>query len=414
MSMNRFAYTSLLHWKNSSNNIILLSGIHGVGKTTFALDFARNEFDRFKYINCKNIDCLEQIIDKSLNDQQLLVFDNINGLKKLLYEIYQFSLGGIDCKIIVIDNLLKLPSQNEFPTPIKINYLKLMPLNYEEFLFNVNKALYDDLSKVNNVYHISKELNDRLISVLMDYLIIGGMPEIVDLYIKHGLIFDKIREAQLNILNEIKKILSSNFKKTVYKKLCLVIDNIFPSLMSDNKKFKISNISDSTRFKTFKVYLDILESINLISLQYIIKGECKLIDNKNFILHFFDIGILGAIGCVPVELYNPGNLLINKMSEVICNSFVYNELTSISNSKVLNWVNNLSRIEFILQNKNEIMGIEVKYNSSNKLKSFYSFSNFFPNSKQIRLNFSLPVNNVNIKSFPLYLAKSICRKFSLN
>ena len=49
MNFERKIYKTLLEWKNESNGskAILIEGARRIGKSTIALEFARNEYDSF-------------------------------------------------------------------------------------------------------------------------------------------------------------------------------------------------------------------------------------------------------------------------------------------------------------------------------------------------------------------------------
>lgn len=407
--MNRFGYKQLLDWKNSRcGNILVLGGAPGVGKTKLALDFAAREFNKYLYINVDS----EKINDR-LNEvdfeagEIIILIDNVKGDRKLLNEIYLLSCEYKSVYFVFIDTFIKDGHGDKLSIPL--SYIVLYPMTFEEFLFNCNPELYNELNSVGSIRSIDISLNKRLMKVFSHYLFTGGMPQVVKLYMEKGMISEDIRTQQKVVLHNLMNKLRIYYKTIEYKNLKSVLDSISLNLTRDNKKFKLSDISRSKRFTSFKKYFDKLSFLNITYTGYTLRGGDRDIDEKSFLLYLFDTGLLGLIGGVPVELYDPDKLLTNNISLGLCQNFVANELKSSHIRNLLNWNHNMSRIEFIIKSDNDYIPIELKDDSSGKLKSLDSFNHYYKYKKNIRLNDDIYSIKGKVETFPIYLANILYR-----
>ncbi|QEN06123.1 ATP-binding protein [Thiospirochaeta perfilievii] len=407
--MKRFAYNQLLEWKKMDNSqLLLIGGVPRVGKTGLILQFAKTEFKKYLYYETKSSLIKLQKDVEELESGSLIILDNLNGDKDTLFEVKQLSLKFDNIYFILIDSFAKVARGES--RRIQLNYLIIYPLTFEEFLINVNYDLFCKLASINNILDLDKEFNDNILKYFHDYLFVGGMPSVVELYINSGLVYEEIRENQALVFNEILSRIDKFYKTTESKNLIKILRLIFPTLVRENRKFKLSDISISKRFTTFKSYFDILEKLNLVYITRQLKNNINDIDQKSMNIFLFDIGLLGFLGDVPHSLYN-SYLLLNQITVGLLQNFVANELYSTTNKKVFFWNHNMAKIEFVLVNDDYILPIEVKNDLSGKLKSLNTFSSKFDISKKIRLNLSSPEKRADVNIYPIYLIKNLYRKF---
>lgn len=409
--MNRFAYRQLLNWKKcSNNNLLILGGVLSVGKTSLIKEFMQREFSNDLYLDMKGVRYEEVIGDiDSLTDYSVVVFDNIWGDRSLLKNVYDLSKKEERLYFIFIDPFVK--EGKGYHNIISARYLILTPLSFEEFLFNVNKELFEALSNINSLQDITPDLNNSLLDIYTDYLYTGGMPSVVEIYIEKG-ICDDIRKEQKRLLNLNYDIISNYYNTASFKNLKKIINTIFPTLNRYNQKFKLTDISPSRRFTTFKGYFDVLEHLNLIYRSYCVTGDSIKIKWKSFVLYFFDTGLLGLIGKVPYKLFKSENLLKEPKILSLVHNSIATEIFSHKVIEVYHWSNNTARVEFLIKRDEHIAPIEIKDDSSGKLKSLDVFRNHYTDIKEVRLNLNLPDKRGHINTYPLYLANNLVRRLT--
>lgn len=379
--MKRFLYNQLLKWKErGSGRVLILSGVPGVGKRDLVDTFCNREFLNYKIIKPMDLYDLSKVVNDDLS-QEVVVFetntDDINLLKGIIniQELYK------DKYIIVIDSFIRCFKDGV----IKADYLILRPLSFEEFLYNTNPALFKKLTEAGSIDNIGEDLNNDISNCFSDFLFVGGMKDAVNSYISGDSTLE-IREVQRNIYKRIDNRLSNLFPPVVLKNINHILKLIFPTNIRENRKFKFSDISTSRRYSSLKSYFTLAQDSNLVYKSSIIQDSNLKTNEKAFILYFFDTGILGAIGDVPRSLYSYNTLLNNPITSGLVNNYVSTEMVFYGVKESYFWNHNLSKIEFLFKNDSTLYPIEVKSNSSGKLKSYETFKKYFKCEKYYRFN----------------------------
>lgn len=408
--MNRFAYNQLTEWKKSKgNSLLIVGGVPGVGKKDMVVKFAKEAFDNYAIFDLSDLDFDIKVHLNNIVDNSLVIIENIVGDKQKLIEIVELSEEYSNYRFIVIDPFAKESRGSDLS--VRVSYFVLYPLGFEEFLFNVDHNLFEELAILKGADTISDELHSKLIDLFMDYLVVGGMPSVVQLYKEKGLDFIKIRLEQEKITNNIFNIFSSYYKTTEFKNLMNIMKNIFPTLIRENRKFKLADISLSKRYASFSRYFKILENLNLVHISRLSKGSSLEVEEKSLILYFFDTGLLGFLGNVPKQQYDRKQILSNQTTLGLCSNFAACELFSTTTKPIYFWNNNMSKVEFLLKENEYVLPVELKDDTSGKLKSLESFQRIYDSKVSTRLNLNKPGKKGNVKTYPLYLIKSLYRKF---
>ena len=222
--MKRKIYNKLVDWKNKSDGktALLIEGARRVGKSYIVEEFAKNNYksyvlidfafapDRIKnlfYEYGDNLDTLFMYLSEFYNVKlyerdTLFIFDEVQfcprarSLIKHLVADHRYDYVETGSLISIHKNVkdILIPSEEEKIT--------LNPMDFEEFLWAMeNNNLMDFIRKC---FEEKKSLDQLLHRKTMDYykqyLIIGGMPQVVEEYIKTK-DFSKADKIKRNILN---------------------------------------------------------------------------------------------------------------------------------------------------------------------------------------------------------------------
>lgn len=407
--MKRFIYRTLHNWFSEGGSLLIIDGAPSVGKTTMINDYLTSEDITFSYIDLYEDD-INSVEELFLTSHSCIVIDHLNGNKILLKSLNETSKKNPDKKVIVIDAFIK-ESRDDISIG-KVNYMTLKPLSFEEFLFNTSQEIYSQLTTLDDVFSIPETLHSKIMDKFIDYLFVGGYPSVVKTYMESGFDYNLLRKEQNSIIESLNKRLLDYYDKVYSRNFTKIISLIIKNLNRENKKFRVSDISGSTRYSSFKKYIESLENLHIISSSKLLSGSDKAVDEKKSVLYFIDTGLLGAINVLPEIFYNKDSLLVDTTSLSLVLNSISMQISSLEKGvEHLHWLKNMSRIEFVLRKGTNILPVEVKDDSSGKLKSLDTFVEYYNQTPLIRLNLHPPEIKGGISTYPLYLVNSVLRKY---
>lgn len=396
--MKRKYINNLIEWNNSPNRKpLIVWGARQVGKTYLIKELFAKEYypNRYIYIDCLKDDnftnyCFEHsnvdnvisylelahnmIIDKNT----LLIFDEIQECLPLITMLKYFCQDYREIPVIATGSMVRVKTKrdahkpgvgrSEFMFPVgKINQITISPLSFEEYLLNKNEMLY---KKIVDTYYKSLPLDDAIHELAMNefynYLLIGGMPEVVNEYLETGS-FQKARivlkELYDNYLADMELYQASGESiirsRTIFK-------NIFAQLNKENKNFSPSCVDKKLRTRDLRYPLDWL------TLSHIINKSSQLNDTEAYRLYLSDIGMFSYQSGINATTFIDKNAR-NELSGIFFENYVACELVA-AEIPLFYWKGKQnSELEFMVQVGNNIIPIDVKksrgqLNSLNKFK----------------------------------------------
>ncbi len=218
--MKRSLYKKLIEWKVSENRKpLILKGARQTGKTYLLNEFGKNEFKNMHYLNFQKIKELHGIFENDLVSEKILeliefvlntsidvktdiVFlDEIQECPRALTSLKYFYEDMPELALVCAGSLLGVVhSDSAFPVG-KVSFLNLYPMSLEEFL----EALGEErsLKFISNMIltdKIPSIVHNQIMDFLKEYMVVGGMPEIVSLYVRNrdnrNEAFNQIRRRQ--------------------------------------------------------------------------------------------------------------------------------------------------------------------------------------------------------------------------
>lgn len=418
---------------------LVIRGARQVGKTTLALSYAKKKFTNVVYLDFKKEDELKKIFENTFNidniitllsaykyqekfipNKTVLIFDEIQECANARMAIKYFMLDG-RYDIIATGSLLGIRGYNQkmskgVPTGFEwFCYMK--SLDFEEYL--IAKGINQEVLKLLKISFINKtpindSLHTKMLEYFNEYLVIGGMPEVVDTYFKTKNL-ELVKRIKTNILEEYKddfgkhlNSLEKEYQDVKELTKTLEVYNSIPNqLAKENKKFQYSVIEKNARSKDYRDAITYLEDAGIITLCYNLSNlDLPLEGNKiidQFKIYVNDTGLFVAM-LEEDAIYNilTGNLGIYKgaiYENIVADSF-------IKNNKKLYYFSKSSglEIDFIIKINGEIIPVEVKARSG-RTKSLKEIIN---NDKYLtKKGIKLTSNNIaivdNIINYPYYL-----------
>lgn len=422
--MERTLLKKLSAWRVSKNRKpLIIQGARQVGKTWLMKTFGAKEFEQVIYLNFESSERLKNIFSTDFNIQRiisvieiesnkkidskncLLIFDEIQEAEKGLTALKYFYEQAPEYFIIAAGSLLGISMQknNSFPVG-KVDFLQLFPMSFTEFLDNSGEAmLVNQLADKN--WEVLETFHEKLVEKLRLYYFVGGMPEVIADYIENTNL-ETVRAIQKKIIIGYENDFAKHAPNEIVPKIKMVWQSLISQLSKENRKFIYGQIKKGARAKDFEAAINWLADAGLVlKVNRIEKPTLPLnayADFDAFKLYLLDIGLLNAIGNVDQKILLEKNNILTEFKGALTEQFVCQQLKIKKEIYYWSIANASAEIDFVLQNKNEIIPIEVKAEENLKSKSLKVYVEKFSPKIAIRTSMSKYRVESWLTNIPLY------------
>ena len=318
----------MLAWKNAPNKkALMVKGLRQVGKTTSVWAFAQQNYENVVYVNFKSNNSAKRIFDDDLVINRIttdlsallpdarfvpyktvIIFDEIQECSNARSSIKAFVEDG-RYDVIGTGSLLGIKGYNKKKSkgvPVgfeKTIYMK--PMDFEEFLWakGIQQTVIDYLKdSYRSLTRISETTHRAMIRYFKEYICVGGMPRVVNVFVTSNdmnAVYDEQRDLIEEYKDDFGKHLDENEQEETNMVLLTRINNVFDSipaqLAKENKKFVFSAMSKKGRSSEYMPAIQWLKDYGLINFCYNLSTidrplEGYKIDNI-FKLYFVDSGL---------------------------------------------------------------------------------------------------------------------------
>lgn len=279
----------LLNWLNTENrNPLILKGCRQCGKTFSVLQFAQQHYKHVVYLNFFENPDYRAIFEGSLKvddvvlmmsafvganvrfipHETVIVLDEIQECPRARAALKFFKLDG-RFDVLATGSLLGISGYRSEDYSVPVGYetiIDMFPLDFEEFLWanGIEDSLIALLKQcLEEERPVPEALHQRMRDLLLQYVVVGGMPHIVDQFIK---------EKNVAFVREEQKLLIRSFEDDMVKyaqsadksRIRECFESISKQLTRDNKKFQFSLIKKTARSNQYVGSLQWLEDTGLI------------------------------------------------------------------------------------------------------------------------------------------------------
>ena len=409
----------LKEWKNSKNRKpLIIKGARQIGKTTSIEKFGRENYKSFIEINYISMPQYKQIFQDGYTTENII--KNIS----LLNSEYKFIPG---------DTLIFFDEMQEYPdTATSLKFFNedgrfdvicsgsLMGINYNQIHSNSvgNKEDYTMRSldfeeflwakgygeeQIESLYICMKEVKpltniqfDVMMNNFKDYLITGGMPEIVSTFIDNKN-FSGILNMQQKLLTDYEEDITKYAGGLDKSKILDAYKKIKIFLGNDNKKFQITKLKDGARNREYVGVIDWMDRAGIINISYALDHlEMPLKANynpDNYRLYFGDTGLL--IGSLDEESQSDlrNNQNIGTYKGALYENIVAEMLTK-AGFDLFFYRDEQSKIEmdFIIRDEKSIIPVEVKAGDN----ATYSLNRLIDEKQYKNIKYGIKLCNKNI------------------
>ena len=393
--MKRFMYDTLLEWKdNRDRKPVILEGIRQCGKTWILKHFGEAEFKDVAYFNFEHDDRLQKIFEGDLNVSRIikdlsilrnkhiqpgntiLILDEIQICPRAITSLKYFCENLSELHVAAAGSLLgvavaQMGKNISFPVG-KVQMLKMYPLSFAEYLLAIGEELlYEHLRSMSADEKISAAFTGRLEEAYREYLITGGMPEVVNSWINNHDI-GIVETLQSEILDTYEKDFVKYASVSEFPKLSLIWHAIPAQLSKDNQKFIFSHVKTGMRARDLEDSLQWLISAGLIyKVEKVGRPYIPITtygDVTNFKIYLSDVGLLRKMSKFPADVIFDTSALTADMRGILTENFVLTELIASDSPNPFFWKSKgIAEVDYIIQNGVDVIPIEVK--SAKKTRS---------------------------------------------
>ena len=286
MIFKRKLYQKMLQWKSERNGstALLIKGARRVGKSTLVEEFAKNEYKTYILIDFAHVsrqisDLFEDISDLNFfflrlqvetgitlyERESVIIFDEVQ-LKPVARQAIKYLVKDGRYDYIETGSLLSIKKNvQNIVIPSEETRLTLLPMDFEEFYWALgNETTYSILPKFLDMRQPLEGSHRKLMRDLRLYMLVGGMPQAIDTYLKtNNMQFVDAKKR------EIIELYKEDFNKIDPTGRASRLFAAIPSqLMSNAGRFQVSSVidnQDAQRVAT--VVADMADSMT-ISLSY--------------------------------------------------------------------------------------------------------------------------------------------------
>ena len=429
--MYRNMVNTLAAWsEDPEKKMLLLKGPLHVGKSWCVMDFAEAfykktlhiEFDRDAvlrelFMTAHTPEFIEEQLellagvsfrDYSANEL-LLVFDEVQVEEDLFAGVMQYIRQRRGRSVILIASWMgSLPAENLVAEELQVEYM--YPMSFEEFLI-ANKA--QELCKIieqEQVDGLKEEIRPVILEYLKYFYITGGMPEVVQSFVKNRSM-NQVDIIGHRNLQEMRDYVIKHAPKQLVKKILQVWDSVPAQLTKENKKFMYGAVDAKARAREYVAAVDwLVEAGYVRKVQKVTQGLSPLtdyLDLKSFELYYLDHGLLRNVSGITAKEAENDEAIFDAMHGILSEQLVLAELTLNSNVQELYfWTSEATaRIDFVFEDDGEIIPVDVQTTIRKKAQNLKVFHQKYGNRMWIRISLealSFHKGNLNVPIYGLW------------
>ncbi len=440
MYLNRRIDQELLSWKLAEKRKpLILRGARQVGKTSSVRKLSQH-FKYFVEINFDENPSFSELFEKEISVhevcEQLSVLTNtpiVSGKTLLFFDEIQACIPAIsmlryfyekmpELHIIAAGSLLEFALADIPSFGVgRVRSLFMYPLSFSEFLMaQGEELLIEQLKKATFNKPLSEPIHQKLINQHKKFLIIGGMPEAVSVYINSK----DLLEVQ-RVLNDLLISIQADFTKYKTRIPNARLVEVFNSIAQQTAtKFTYSYPNSTLNNLQIKEAIELLKMAGLIyAVTHSAANGIPLgaeINPKKTKFLIFDTGIFQRILGLNIAdlLVNDDFNAINKgkIAELNVGLELLKSDTCYQKSDLYYWQrdakNSQAEVDYVCQFNNTIVPLEVKAGTKGSMQSMYLFLKEKKLQQGVRISYENFSRMEQISILPIYAVQNLIEYFN--
>ena len=396
--MKRNAIKYLYQWKASNDRKpLIMLGARQVGKTWLMQEFAKEAYTRSAYVNFEDNEMLREVFAHdfdipriinsiqwstgvSIDENTLIILDEIQEAPRGITALKYFAEKAPQYHVVAAGSLLGIAMHQNDSFPVgKVDFMHLYPLTFFEFLDAIGESRMVELL-MSKDWNMITMFRNKFEECLRQYYLVGGMPAVVQSFASEGNL-SEVRSIQKGILEAYERDFSKHAPAIEVPRIRMVWKSIPSQLAKENKKFIYGAVKEGARAKDFELAIEWLK----------------------------DAGLMGAMSNIPAQSLLEGNVLFSDFKGALTEQYVLQQLKEKSSLSIYYWSaeNSRGEIDFLVQDEEKIIPIEVKAEENLQAKSLRVFVERNQGLKGMRLSMSPYREQDWLANYPLYSVSAI-------
>ena len=290
--LRRKIQDTLLQWKKTpGHKPLVIKGCRQCGKTFSVREFAKNNYKHEVYLNFLQDSSYASIFSGSLEVNHLvmmmsallpdavfeagttvIILDEIQDCPDARTALKFFHLDG-RFDVICTGSLLGVRGYGKEPKSVPVGYetvIDMFPLDFEEFLWanGISEPMISILEEcLKKESPVPEALHNRFRQLLLQYVVVGGMPEAVQLFVDTKQV-GSVLQLQRDIIRSYEDDMIKYADKKDKGRIAECFQSIPKQLSKENKKFQYSVVRKGGTAAQYAGSLQWVEDAGIISRCY--------------------------------------------------------------------------------------------------------------------------------------------------
>lgn len=429
--MYRLALESLCRWKeNKYRKPLIIEGARQVGKTWLMREFGQKYYKNTVYINFDSNAGMAELFETDLDTKRLIlgleiyagkkidaentliIFDEVQEVPKALSSLKYFYENAPQYHIVCAGSLLGIALHGGTSFPVgKVDFLKLYPLSFQEFLMaTANERFAELLSQCD--FAMITAFKQTFIDALKNYYFVGGMPEVV-LRFSENKDFNEVRDVQKRILEAYEQDFSKHAPNEIVPRIRMIWNSIPSQLAKENKKFIYGLVKEGGRAKDYETAIMWLTDCGLVHKVSRVNAPKLPLkayeDLKAFKLFVVDVGLLGCMTGLGQRILLDGNDLFMEFKGALTEQYVMQQLAAQADLNLYYYTNDRGscEVDFLIDNGEKVIPVEVKAEINLRAKSLKTYRDKYNPDISVRTSMADYRMQEGLLNLPLYAIEKI-------
>ena len=395
---------------------LILYGPKQIGKTFTVLNFGKKEYKNVVYFNTENNDEIIELFAKEKNIDKIILNLSLTSGETILKEDTLIILDNLDnldivkgLKLIGSErskyHIIAITSRRERLNEFKGEELQFKGMNemdFEEYLWAKGEKSLAELIRESYTKHKLCPFHKVALDLFQEYLMTGGLPEVVQADLDGKTIYE-IDAIKQKVIDIYKKEISLNKVLIDIPRGIEVINSIPNQLKKENKKFQYGCIGPGKRAKEYETAINYLVNNQLVYRSYKIKNvksplsSCR--ETDSFKLYLPDDGLLFTMLHLNLKRFASDE----KIKETLYENHIAKTLVEAGYSLYYYQSEGKAEVNFVIQNRlGQIIPIEIATKSMSKAKSLSVFIKKYITQQAYRITENNFSTKKEVRYIPVY------------